>query len=265
MSDKVTKATNKGTGLEAIWNKVCVTDPNATKEVNFGRKFTAIDPYYKIKEATAFFGPAGKDWGWEVKDVQYLPTDQVAILVRLWYASIIQYDDDRKEGIKISDCSVEQWGQCSLYVGKGKDRPDGDCMKKATTDGITKCLSYLGFSADVFMGMFDDNRYVAQMRAEMEGRKEPEIANPKPRTVTVFTDTAATQPKKAEMSDEQVLELARGKVESAVDDRNLERLRDLKEKFRPARAKMDALYITKLDKLFNEAIARLGLAEEAPL
>ena len=39
-------------------------------------------------------------------------------------------------------------------------RVDDDCIKKVATDALTKGLSKLGFNADVFMGRFDDNKYV---------------------------------------------------------------------------------------------------------
>ena len=40
------------------------------------------------------------------------------------------------------------------------NRVDDDCIKKVATDALTKGLSKLGFNADVFMGRFDDNKYV---------------------------------------------------------------------------------------------------------
>jgi hypothetical protein len=43
---------------------------------------------------------------------------------------------------------------------------DDECFKKVTTDALTKGLSKLGFNADVFMGQYDDNKYVAQMKKE---------------------------------------------------------------------------------------------------
>ena len=43
---------------------------------------------------------------------------------------------------------------------------DGEAPKKSLTDAIKKALSMLGFSADVFLGMFDDVNYVQQLQAE---------------------------------------------------------------------------------------------------
>jgi hypothetical protein len=51
---------------------------------------------------------------------------------------------------------------CNLLVD-AKGRVDDDAPKKALTDALTKALSHLGFNADVFMGMFDSNKYVKQL------------------------------------------------------------------------------------------------------
>lgn len=144
-----------------LWNKVCTTDPEYTKKVTLGRAFTAIDPMYQVMRATEELGKAGEGWGFAVEKVKFLPTDQVAIKVRLWHGN--------------RDSYIEQWGQNGLYIDNKKEKPDADCMKKATTDGITKCLSYLGFNADVFLGKFDDNKYVESLIKEKEAKsKRPE-------------------------------------------------------------------------------------------
>jgi hypothetical protein len=129
-----------------IWNRVCETDPNHTKKVNSRGGFTAIDAMYQIQTATEAFGPAGKGWGWYTGEPIYPGNGTVVIKVTLWHGD--------------TDNSIEQYGQKSL--GRD-DRPDEDAYKKCVTDGITKCLSYLGFNADVFLGKFDDNKYVQDM------------------------------------------------------------------------------------------------------
>lgn len=144
-----------------LWNKVCTTDPQYTKKVTFGRAFTAIDPMYQVMKATEELGKVGEGWGFTIEDVKFLPTDQVAMKVRLWHGARENY--------------IEHWGQNGLYIDNKKEKPDADCMKKATTDGITKCLSYLGFNADVFLGKFDDNKYVESLIKERGAKsKRPE-------------------------------------------------------------------------------------------
>lgn len=135
-----------------LWNAVCKTNPAHTKKLKLGRTITAIDPYRQVEAATAQFGPAGEGWGWSVAETVILPTNEIGILVRLWHGDPGKY--------------IEQWGQASFYINKNETMKDKDCFKKATTDGVTKCLSYLGFNADVFLGQYDDNKYVQQMQAE---------------------------------------------------------------------------------------------------
>ena len=148
-----------------LWNEVSKTNPAHTKNVKFGRAITAIDPYRQVEAATKAFGPAGQGWGWDVKKVEYTTTNQVAILVSMWVEQLGDKTDKR----------IEQWGQSALYIDKAEAKKDEDCFKKATTDGLTKCLSYMGFNADIFLGKFDDNKYVNQMKEEFSAPKEPPV------------------------------------------------------------------------------------------
>ena len=47
-------------------------------------------------------------------------------------------------------------------------KEDDEATKKALTNSICKGLSYLGFSADVYEGKFDDDKYVQAMRQKTE-------------------------------------------------------------------------------------------------
>ena len=130
-----------------LWNAVCMTDPDRTKEVNVRGGFTAIDAMYQMQCATEQFGAAGVGWGWNFTDPIYPPNGTVVIKCVLWHG--------KKEN------TVEQFGQKKL----GNDE---DALKKAGTDALTKCLSYLGFNADVFLGMFDDSKYVESVRVKIK-------------------------------------------------------------------------------------------------
>lgn len=147
-----------------LWNKVCKTNPSDTKAVNFGRKITAIDPYSQIENATRQFGPLGIGWGYTAGQVQYTPTDMVAVEVVMW--------------IETPEKTFSHWGQNSLYMDKNKTKQDDDCFKKAMTDGVTKCLSFLGFNNDVFRGKFDDNKYVQQRAQEEQNKPDEEWKGP---------------------------------------------------------------------------------------
>ena len=133
-----------------IWNAVEKTNPAHTKKVNQRGGFTAISAAYQIMAATEQFGPIGIGWGYISGDPIIVDTLMV-MPVTLWHG-------DRANTFgPMMGC--EEW--------KDKNgRVDSDAPKKATTDAITKLLSQLGFNADVFLGKFDDNKYVQQMERD---------------------------------------------------------------------------------------------------
>jgi hypothetical protein len=51
---------------------------------------------------------------------------------------------------------------------------DDNFAKKIETDALTKAISKLGFNADIFMGKFDDVRYVEEMKKEFQEQPSQE-------------------------------------------------------------------------------------------
>ena len=134
-----------------IWDAVSKTDPAHTKTVNQRGGFTAIGANYQIKMATEQFGPIGIGWGYDCGEPIFTGPF-IIVPVTMWHSG----DRANKFGPILG---------CAEIAGK---RPDSDAPKKATTDGVTKALSQLGFNADVFLGQFDDNKYVQQREREEE-------------------------------------------------------------------------------------------------
>ena len=135
-----------------LWDSVQETNPADTKAVSFGRKFTAIDAYSQIKKATEQFGPYGIAWGLKDLHHTFLPTDKMEKAAMVMAIATFFIPD--------GESSVSS----SIFYVSEKGKADDDFAKKLETDMITKALSILGFNADVFMGKFDDNRYVAAMK-----------------------------------------------------------------------------------------------------
>ena len=52
---------------------------------------------------------------------------------------------------------------------------DDEAPKKAMTDAMTKALSHLGVSADVFLGMFDNSKYVEKVAAEYKSLNKSKV------------------------------------------------------------------------------------------
>lgn len=138
-----------------LWDSVQKTDPSHTKKVNQRGGFTSISAHYQVMRATEVFGPVGIGWGYDCGEPIFTGPF-IIIPVRVWY-------QDRANTFGPIYGSAEIAGA----------RPDSDAPKKAMTDALTKALSHLGFNADVFLGKFDDNKYVAQMAAEFKAKPEP--------------------------------------------------------------------------------------------
>jgi recombination DNA repair RAD52 pathway protein len=135
-----------------LWNKVEKTNPLYVKKVNQRGGFSAIDAHSQIKAATEAFGPVGIGWGYDCK---YIFLDRMVVCeVTLWHGA-----RENKFG--------PVGGAAEL-----KDKGFTEAPKSAMTDGLTKALSHLGFNADVFLGKFDDNKYVQEVTKEFKD-KEP--------------------------------------------------------------------------------------------
>lgn len=143
----------------SVWNAVCETDPKYTKTVNQRGGFTAICAQSQVLAATEQFGPVGVGWGYEVAHSTIGGGDAVLSVadVTLWHG-------------KRDNAFGPERGIAPL-VAKG--RTDDDAAKKATTNALTKLLSRLGFNADVFLGLYDDNQYVNDMRAKKAAENDP--------------------------------------------------------------------------------------------
>jgi hypothetical protein len=134
----------------SIWSAVSKTNPDNTKHVSQRGGFTSICAQSQFMEATRQFGPIGIGWGYDA-DAPIFHEALVFVRVTLWHGS--------RANVFGPVIGGAEWKS-------DKGRLDSDAPKKATTDAITKLLSQLGFNADVFLGLYDDNKYVEQMRKE---------------------------------------------------------------------------------------------------
>lgn len=168
-----------------LWRTVMRTDPRFTKDITgTGFDGTSVNAEYMIMRATELFGPLGSGWGFEIQEDKLIPgapmsepvfndkqivghrflrdadgtliTEQHhSMRIRLWYET-----EDR-------DGSVISYGATPfIYKTKHGVKCDGEAPKKSLTDAIKKALSMLGFSADVWLGLYDKPEYVAEVGIE---------------------------------------------------------------------------------------------------
>ena len=141
-----------------IWDSLCKTNPDYTRSVpsSYGKKITSIDPMYQIQMMTETFGPVGQGWKYTV-EYKHIPNEGFFGFI---YAEVC-----------IHYCIHGEWFQygpvCSVQnLCKKNGTLDDEAPKKAMTDAMTKAFSHLGMSADVFMGKFDDSKYVEDLKKE---------------------------------------------------------------------------------------------------
>lgn len=146
-----------------LWLRVSTPDAQHLKQFDNGKfKGTAIRPAYLVRSATEQFGPVGIGWGFRVEDERYVQAGPVllhVVRVLLWYVL------DGKRG------EVSQYGQTVLVSKNG--HVDDEAPKKSLTDAVGKCLSLLGFAADIHMGLWDGDKY-----ATGAGKQKPETKAP---------------------------------------------------------------------------------------
>ncbi len=143
-----------------LWLSVEKTNTSQTKAVRSGgRQITAIDAYSQIKKATELWGPYGGAWKLDNITHEELPAfANGTILVKT--SGTFCYPGGCFPGFSSGElCYITKNGEGYLKL-------DSEIYKKNETDLITKCLSRLGFNADVFLGKFDDNKYVQGLKRE---------------------------------------------------------------------------------------------------
>lgn len=148
----------------ALWQAVEKTPLDQTKKIT-GKSYggTSPKPHYLVHKATETFGPCGIGWGFTIEDERIeegAGGERMSIArVKVWY----EWNGKRGE--------VEHIGG-TLFSGtrsSGKHFTDEDAPKKSVTDALIKALSMIGFAGDIFMGRYDDSKYIAELEDEQRG------------------------------------------------------------------------------------------------
>lgn len=148
------------TNLE-LWNKVEKTNPKYTKKANVGgNNITSIAPQYQIKNVTEQFGIYGKTWGFKQLNFDYTLASEFGLVI----LDAIFFFPDGEFPIKNAQ---------KLFMDNAKTKIDDNFAKKLETDTLTKAISKLGFNADIFLGLFDDVKYLDAVTKEFADKPAP--------------------------------------------------------------------------------------------
>jgi len=146
-----------------LWNKVEKTNPKYTKKAKIsGHEITAIAPQYQIMQVTEQFGVYGQTWGFKDIKLDYSLCDKYNLVV---FTGTFFFPNGEFEIIN----------SCKLYMDRALTMVDDNFAKKIETDTLTKAISKLGFNADIFLGKFDDVRYVAEINKEFNPQPKPSL------------------------------------------------------------------------------------------
>ena len=144
-----------------LWNKVEKTNPKYTKKAKVGgMNITAIAPQYQIMQVTEQFGIYGEKWGFKDIKLSYDLVEKCNLVV---FKGTFFFPNGEFEIIN----------SCKLYMDRALTMVDDNFAKKIETDTLTKAISKLGFNADIFLGKFDDVRYVEEANAYFNPIKKP--------------------------------------------------------------------------------------------
>jgi len=143
------------------WTELGRTDPKHTKPFTRagGFKGTATKPIWIEYRLTEHFGPCGIGWGYQEPAFTLVPAGEEILVfctVAAWY----------RDGDMNSDFIYGVGGDKVLVKRRDGLVADDEAYKKAFTDALGNAFKHIGSGADVHMGLFDDSKYVSEMRRE---------------------------------------------------------------------------------------------------
>lgn len=141
-----------------IWNRFADIDPKFTKSIS-GKDYRGTSPnaHYVIRCLTELFGPVGQGFGWRVVAESIDHFGDTAIhwcRIEFWHTNRAN--------------TFESYGQTKMayQTAKGPIKVDEDAPKKSLTDAITKAAAQIGVASNIFLGRWDDNKYVAEVNSK---------------------------------------------------------------------------------------------------
>ncbi|HDS9455177.1 TPA: hypothetical protein QH822_005244, partial [Klebsiella quasipneumoniae subsp. similipneumoniae] len=199
---------NPGTEQDnlALWKRVFKTDERFTKAFTQNGGGTSINGTYLTMLATREIGLKGSGWGVDILEERFddgapitrtvkgtdgnntwelisdgnggfLTEKHHVMKIRLWYL--------------VNGVRGEEYAYgCTPYIYGSKYGPicDGEATKKSLTDATKKALSGLGFSGDIFMGLYDNPEYRQKNKAEFDLKNASETAEDAARLRQEFDD-----------------------------------------------------------------------------
>ena len=190
-----------------LWNKVEKTNPKYTKKAKIGgMSITSIAPQFQIMNATEQFGSYGETWGFRNIEFDYSITNTpITLKVVDWNTKEVENVNSIlglvgfKATFFFPNGEFEITNSIKIFTDNKHSKIDDNFAKKLETDALTKALSKLGFNADIFLGKFDDQRYVEEVKKEFN--------KPIPVVKPIFTEDKIEATSKKGITIKQIKEI----------------------------------------------------------
>lgn len=155
-----------------LWESVQQTPPEfVTKDTSKTPHRSSVKAMFQKRRATETFGANGLGWGIIPASEKYERYTIGDTHLLQFTATMFYMLDNNRGEMPIAACVKEAY---ITNGGKGYLKVDEEAIKKVRTDALTKGLSELGFSSDIYMGMYDDQNYIAhayEVSAEKNAEK----------------------------------------------------------------------------------------------
>ncbi|EJY1141707.1 hypothetical protein OFO35_003711 [Salmonella enterica] len=260
-----------------LWKDVFKTDERFTTAFSLNGGGTSINGTYMTMIATREFGPKGIGWGVDILEERFdngapitrtvkgtdgnntwelIPDGVGGILtekhhiikIRLWYI---------RNGVRGEEISFG----CTPYIYSSKHGLicDGEATKKSLTDATKKALSALGFCADIFMGLYDNQEYRQKNKAEFALKNASENAEDAARVRQELDDklTRVANTLASAVSDNEI-----NKVYSSIAREAEVHRKDAEAKGDTQHARYLGGRLRRLTTIKDERIAELNKAQE---
>lgn len=148
-----------------LWGSLEKSDPQYVSKMKHGAKLSTLNATWQHREATKLWGPYGGKWKLHIKNIK---------MITVIIPENFTYKTPAYQRNKYMLRGEFQYpgGKFDIVTDWWADEQDG--LKKLETTTITKALSRLGSSADLYMKQFDDQEYVETRKKEVLDDKELE-------------------------------------------------------------------------------------------
>ena len=167
------------------WSALARPPKSALKTIKGGRLqgFTDVNPQWRYQAMTEQFGMCGMGWKYEIDRMWTEPGCDGEILA---FAQV---------SVRVREALNDTWSDPIIGIGgnhlivkesKGL-RNNDECWKMAITDALSVALKMLGTAADIYAGLWDGSKYVAEgkaaEKAEERSTAKPDKATKKARVM----------------------------------------------------------------------------------